>query len=57
MIWMGIVQILLFVVVLLALTKPVGAYMARVYAGERTWLDPVLRPLERWIYRLGGVDS
>lgn len=56
MIWMGILQIGLFVVVLLALTKPLGTYMARVYAGERTWLDPVLRPLERLIYRLGGVD-
>ncbi len=56
MIWTGLVQILFFVAVLLALTKPIGAYMARVFAGERTWLDPVLRPLERWIYRLGGVD-
>jgi len=57
MIWTGLLQILLFIIVLLALTRPIGAYMAHVYAGERTWLDPVLRPLERWIYRLGGVDA
>src|SRR6185369_9310768 len=40
----------------LALTKPLGEYMARVYQGERTWLDPVLRPAERVIYAVSGVD-
>ena len=41
----GILQIALFFVVLLALTKPLGAFMAKVFAGERTFLHPVLRPL------------
>jgi K+-transporting ATPase ATPase A chain len=42
-------------VVLIALAKPLGTYMARVYQGERTFLDPVLRPVEKLIYRLSGV--
>ena len=40
---------------ILALTKPLGVFMAQVFEGERTFLHPVLRPLERLIYRLGGV--
>ena len=47
---------LLFGVVLLA-TKPLGLYMARVFEGERTWLDPILCPIERLIYKLTGVDA
>jgi len=43
--------------VLVALTKPLGAYMARVFEGERTWLDPVLRPVERLVYRVAGVRA
>ena len=39
------------------MTAPLGRFMARVFARERTWLDPVLRPLERLIYRLTGVDE
>jgi len=35
----------------------VGIYLARVLEGERTWLDPVLRPIERLIYKLCGVDA
>ena len=42
--------------VLVLLIKPLGLYMARVFNGERTFLDPVLRPVERLIYRLSGVD-
>jgi K+-transporting ATPase ATPase A chain len=53
----GWLQIGLFFVVLLAVTKPLGVFMARVFAGERTFLDPVLRPLERLLYRLCGVDE
>lgn len=53
----GILQILVFIVILLALIRPMGVYMARVYAGERTFLDPVFRPLERFLYRLCGVDA
>jgi len=54
---MGIAQIVLFIVMLLLLVKPIGAYMARIYAGERTWLDSLLRPLERGIYRAAGIDA
>jgi K+-transporting ATPase ATPase A chain len=53
----GILQIALFFLVVLALSKPMGAYMAKVFAGERTWLHPVLRPLEKGIYRLCGIDE
>ncbi len=52
----GILQITFYLLVLLALAKPLGTYMARVYQGERTFLDPVLRPVERLIYRLAGVN-
>ena len=51
----GIYQILFFFVLILAITKPLGLFMARVFKGERTFLHPVLRPLERGIYRLSGV--
>ena len=47
---------LLFGVVLLA-TKPLGLYMARVFEGEHTWLDPILSPVERLLYRLTGIDA
>lgn len=53
----GMLQIALYFVALLALTKPLGSYMARVYEGKRTFLHPVLRPLERLIYRIGGVKE
>jgi K+-transporting ATPase ATPase A chain len=52
---MGWVQIALYLVVLLALVKPLGSFMARVYQGERTFLEPVVRPSERLVYRLSGV--
>lgn len=51
----GFLQILGYLLVLLLLVKPLGSYMARVYQGERTWLDPVLQPVERLLYRLFGV--
>ena len=53
----GWLQILLFLAAVAAVTVPLGRFMARVFARERTWLDPVLRPLERLIYRLTGVDE
>src|ERR1700691_4061873 len=53
----GWLQIGLFFVVLLAVTKPLGVFMAGVFSGEKTFLDPVLRPLERLLYRLCGVDE
>jgi potassium-transporting ATPase potassium-binding subunit len=52
---LGIAQILIYFAILLAITKPVGVFMYRVFEGERTFLHPVLRPLERLIYWLGGV--
>ncbi len=51
----GLLQIGLYLVVLVALTKPLGAYMARVYAGESTFMDRVLGPVERFLYRLFGI--
>src|SRR5262245_9174354 len=51
----GVVQILVFFGMIVLLTKPVGLFMSRVFQGERTFLHPVLRPLERLIYRVCGV--
>jgi K+-transporting ATPase ATPase A chain len=51
----GWLQAIVFFSIVLALTKPVGLYMARVFQGEKTWLSPVLEPCERLIYRLAGV--
>jgi len=53
----GWFQIALFLALVLAVTKPLGVFMARVFNGERTFLDPVLRPVERLLYRLTGVDE
>jgi K+-transporting ATPase ATPase A chain len=53
----GWLQIALFCVIIIALTRPFGGYMTRVFAGERTWLSPVLRPVEWAVYRLCGVDE
>ena len=53
----GIFQILLFIAVVIALAKPMGAFMAKVFAGERTWLHRVLRPVETVIYKLCGIDE
>jgi K+-transporting ATPase ATPase A chain len=43
-------------VVLLGIAYPLGLYMAKVFSGEKTWLTPLLSPVERVVYRLGGVD-
>jgi len=53
----GWFQILLFLGLILAVTKPLGVFMAKVFNQERTFLDPVARPLERLLYRLAGVDD
>jgi K+-transporting ATPase ATPase A chain len=53
----GWIQITVFLLVVLALTKPLGGFMTRVFNREKTLLDPALRPLERLIYRLTGVDE
>src|SRR6202140_4176342 len=53
----GWFQILFFLVVVFLLTKPLGVFMARVFSGQKTFLDVVLRPIEKIIYRLCGVDQ
>jgi K+-transporting ATPase ATPase A chain len=53
----GWLQILLFMAVVLLVTKPLGVFMARVFSRDRTFMDPVLRPLERLLYRVTGVDE
>jgi K+-transporting ATPase ATPase A chain len=53
----GWLQIIVYLAVLLAITKPVGVFLARVFSRERTFLDPVLRPIERLMYRLTLVDE
>ncbi len=53
----GILQILLFIGAVVAVTIPMGAYMTKVFAGERTFLHRILRPLESAIYKLCGVDE
>jgi K+-transporting ATPase ATPase A chain len=53
----GWFQILLFLALILAVTKPLGVFMARVFNRERTFLDSGLRPLERLLYRVTGVDE
>ena len=53
----GWFQIGLYLLLLLAITKPMGVYMARVFSGEKTFMDPMLRPVERLLYRVTGVDE
>ena len=53
----GWLQIAVFFALLLLAAKPMGLYMARVYERKKTWLDPVLVPVERLLYRLTGVDA
>jgi K+-transporting ATPase ATPase A chain len=52
---LGVAQILIFFAIVLAITKPVGTFMGRVFEGERTFLHPIFRPLEKLIYLVGGV--
>jgi potassium-transporting ATPase potassium-binding subunit len=51
----GIAQILIFFVIIVAITRPLGSFMYRVFEGQRTFLHPVLGPLERLIYRVSGI--
>jgi len=53
----GWAQIGLYLLVILIITKPMGVFMARVFSGERTFLDPLMRPIERRLYRVTGVDE
>ncbi|HMM36364.1 MAG TPA: potassium-transporting ATPase subunit KdpA, partial [Thermoanaerobaculia bacterium] len=53
---LAFLKIAVYFLLVLAVTKPFGLYMRRVFSGERTFLDPVLLPVEKALYRLGGVD-
>jgi len=53
----GWLQIGVFMIAVGVLVVPLGGYMARVFTGQRTWLHPVIRPLERAFYRLCGIDD
>ncbi len=53
---LAFLKIAVYFLLVLAVTKPLGLYMSRVFSGERTFLDPVLGPVERLVFRLGGVD-
>ena len=53
----GWFQIGLFLLAIFAVAKPLGIYMARVFSGEKTFLDPIMRPVERLLYRVTGVDE
>ncbi len=53
----GWLQILFFLALILAVTKPMGIFMAHVFSRQRTFMDPVLRPMERVLYRVTGVDE
>ena len=53
----GWVQIAIFCAVIIAVTRPLGGYMTRVFNGDRTLLSPVLRPIERAVYWCCGVEE
>jgi K+-transporting ATPase ATPase A chain len=53
----GWLQLLIYLVILVAVTPPLGTFMTRIFSGEKTWLTPVLRPLERLIYRCCRIDE
>src|ERR1700739_3250009 len=53
----GWFQIALYLLVIFLVTKPLGVFMTRVFSREKTFLDRILRPIERLIYRLTGVDE
>src|SRR5262249_15241490 len=53
----GLFQIAFFLLLVLAVTKPMGIFMARVFTREKTFMDPVLRPIERLLYRITRVDE
>jgi len=53
----GWFQILFFLLTIFLISKPVGVFLTRVFNGEKTFLDLVLRPIEKLVYRLTGVDE
>src|SRR5260370_32077868 len=52
----SVLQVAIFLVIVLLLTKPLGLYMYKIFNGERTWLSPVFVPVERFFYRLCGIN-
>src|SRR5262245_59348312 len=57
MTFIGWIQIVVFCAIIIALVRPLGGYMTRVFNGERTFLSPILRPIEATLYAAGGVDE
>jgi len=53
----GWLQILFFLLAVFLVTPPLGSFMARVFTRQRTWLDPIMRPFERLVYRTTGVNE
>ena len=53
----GWIQIILYCAIVVALVKPLGWYMTRVFSGERTFLSPILRPVEAGLYAIGVVGA
>jgi K+-transporting ATPase ATPase A chain len=53
----GVAQIIVFFLLVLLITKPMGLYLTAVFEGKKTWLSPVFRPVERVLYRVSGVDE
>ncbi|HEY8324049.1 MAG TPA: potassium-transporting ATPase subunit KdpA [Ktedonobacterales bacterium] len=53
----GVAQIVVYFLLLLLITKPLGLYLIAVFEGKRTWLSPALRPVERALYAISGVDQ
>ena len=54
---LGLLNIVVYFLVILAITKPLGLFMAKLFQGEKTFLHPVLRPLEKVTYRLCGIQE
>ena len=52
----SVVQVLIFLAIVLLITKPMGLYLAAIFSGRRTWLTPVFSPVERLFYRLSGIN-
>jgi potassium-transporting ATPase potassium-binding subunit len=53
----GWIQIAIYCAIVIALVKPFGGFMTRLFNGEQTWMTPILRPVERVFYRLAGIDE
>src|ERR1700730_10879271 len=53
----SVIQILVFVIIVALITKPLGLYMTNVFNGERNWLTPVVAPIEKFFYRISGVNA